>query len=170
VRLLVKQFGAALAEGALAETRRVEKSGGSFFEWAPGKPPRRRSPGGVFIWVMKSRAPEADFKRVMRRSLEIDKLLKKQKEEQHPRAPQPRPRPREEVAKHREGGSAAARGGGQRPEAKRPKRAEDGERDPDRGGGGGGGGRGDDRSRFSRGEFAGENARTRVNEAYATDV
>ena len=164
VRLLVKQFGAALAEGALAETRRVEKSGGSFFEWAPGKPPRRRSPGGVFIWVMKSRAPEADFKRVMRRSLEIDKLLKKQKEEQHPRAPQPRPRPRprEEVAKRGEEGSAA----------KRPKRAEDGERDPERGGGvgGGGGGRGDDRSRFSRGEFAGENARTRVNEAYATDV
>ena len=58
VRLLVKQFGSALAEGALRETERVEREGGSFFE-ADGKPPRRRSPGGTFIAVVKSRAPEA---------------------------------------------------------------------------------------------------------------
>ena len=46
VRLLVKQFGSALAEGALRETERVEREGGSFFE-ADGKPPRRRSRGNV---------------------------------------------------------------------------------------------------------------------------
>ena len=44
VRLLVKQFGSALAEGALRETERVEREGGSFFE-ADGKPREGGAPG-----------------------------------------------------------------------------------------------------------------------------
>ena len=43
-RLLVKQFGSALAEGALRETERVEREGGSFFE-ADGKPREGGAPG-----------------------------------------------------------------------------------------------------------------------------
>ena len=46
VRLLVKNFGATLAQGALDETNKIEKEGGSFFE-IKGKPDQRRSPGGA---------------------------------------------------------------------------------------------------------------------------
>ena len=167
VRLLVKQFGSALAEGALRETERVEREGGSFFE-ADGKPPRRRSPGGTFIAVVKSRAPEADFKRVMRRSAEIDKLLRKQREASDGGRGPPQKRRRVGIEARLEGLGgdeggidATARGGG----------------------GGRGGGRGRGRSR-GRGRGAGGGTRhghpdrggrgeggdARVNDAYATDV
>ena len=165
VRLLVKQFGSALAEGALRETERVEREGGSFFE-ADGKPPRRRSPGGTFIAVVKSRAPEADFKRVMRRSAEIDKLLRKQREasdgERGPR--QKRRRVGIEarlkgLGADEDGIDATGRDGG--------------------GGRGGGGGGGGGRSRRAGGGARpgrrdrggrGEGRDARVNDAYATDV
>ena len=42
--------------------------------------PRRRTPGGVFIRVLRSRAPEKEFKAALRRSAEIDKALRKQME------------------------------------------------------------------------------------------
>ena len=80
VRLLVKQFGASMAQGVLNETIATERKGGSFFD-IPGRPrPQRRSPGGVFIDIFKRRAPEADVKRVLEQSKEIDKVLKKQRE------------------------------------------------------------------------------------------
>ena len=93
VRLLVKNFGAALASGALKETEGIEKNGGSFYE-ADGQPPRRRSAGGVFIMVMKRRAPSKDFKRVMDESKEIDKLLKRQKGRDNPHHLPPGKKPR----------------------------------------------------------------------------
>ena len=170
VRLLVKQFGSALAEGALRETERVEREGGSFFE-ADGKPPRRRSPGGTFIAVVKSRAPEADFKRVMRRSAEIDKLLRKQREASDGGRGPPQKRRRVGIEARLEGLGgdeggidATARGGG-----------------GGRSGGGRGGGRGRGRGR-GRGAGGGtrhghpdrggrgEGGDARVNDAYATDV
>ena len=100
VRLLIREFGAALAEGALRQTERAfeadrarrrggdenrtktsnddDDDGGLYFDPGDGGPPRRRTPGGVFIRVLRSRAPEKEFKAVMRRSAEIDKLLRKQ--------------------------------------------------------------------------------------------
>ena len=171
VRLLVKQFGSALAEGALRETERVEREGGSFFE-ADGKPPRRRSPGGTFIAVVKSRAPEADFKRVMRRSAEIDKLLRKQREASDGGRGPPQKRRRVGIEARLEGLGgdeggidATARGGG-------------GGRGRGRGRGGGGG-RGRGRGRGAEGGTRhghpdrggrGEGGGARVNDAYATDV
>jgi hypothetical protein len=102
VRLLIREFGAALAEGALRQTERAfeadrarrrggdenrtktsnddDDGGGLYFDPGDGGPPRRRTPGGVFIRVLRSRAPEKEFKAVMRRSAEIDKLLRKQME------------------------------------------------------------------------------------------
>jgi hypothetical protein len=94
IRLLIKTFGAALAEGALRETERViasdraqrqgearvSETRGLYFDPADGGGLRRRTPGGVFIWILRGRAPEKEFKAVMRRSAEIDKLLKKQME------------------------------------------------------------------------------------------
>ena len=84
VRLLIAQFGTALCEGALEETIRVEKNGGSFVRLDGNGGVRRRLPGGVFIATVKSRAPAVEFKAVMRRSAEIDKLLKKQLEARGP--------------------------------------------------------------------------------------
>ena len=51
-----------------------------YFDPGDGGPPRRRTPGGVFIRVLRSRAPEKEFKAVLRRSAEIDKALRKQME------------------------------------------------------------------------------------------
>ena len=84
VRLLIAQFGAALCEGSLEETIRVEKNGGSYVTLDGAGGVRRRLPGGVFIATVKSRAPAKEFKAVMRRSAEIDKLLKKQLEARGP--------------------------------------------------------------------------------------
>ena len=128
VRLLIKTFGAGLADGALktteaafAEAKKQSRnknksasdkkaflldSGLCFFAGDNGHQGRvshgkqgatstsrvtptnqtktqelkKRSPGGVFIWVLKQRAPAAEFKNVMKRSAEIDKLLRKQME------------------------------------------------------------------------------------------
>ena len=63
-----------------------EEEGGSresdlvYFDPGDGGPPRRRTPGGVFIRVLRSRAPEKEFKAALRRSAEIDKALRKQME------------------------------------------------------------------------------------------
>ena len=84
VRLLIAQFGAALCEGALEETIRVEKNGGSFVTLDGAGGVRRRLPGGVFIATVKSRAPPVEFKAVMKRAAEIDKRLKKQLEARGP--------------------------------------------------------------------------------------
>lgn len=84
IRLLVKAFGATMAEGALKETMRIEKAGGDMFVPAPGKPAQRRSTGGVFLMVIKRRAPEKDVKRVMDESKEIDKKIKKLKQKENP--------------------------------------------------------------------------------------
>ena len=51
-----------------------------YFDPGDGGPPRRRHAGGVFIRVLRSRAPEKEFKAVLRRSAEIDKALRKQME------------------------------------------------------------------------------------------
>ena len=51
-----------------------------YFDPGDGGPPRRRTPGGAFIRVFRARAPEKEFKAVLRRSAEIDKLLRKQME------------------------------------------------------------------------------------------
>ena len=51
-----------------------------YFDPGDGGPPRRRTPGGVFIRVLRSRAPEKEFKAALRRSAEIDKALRKQME------------------------------------------------------------------------------------------
>ena len=51
-----------------------------YFDPGDGGPPRRRTPGGAFIAVFRARAPEKEFKAVLRRSAEIDKLLRKQME------------------------------------------------------------------------------------------
>ena len=115
VRLLIKTFGAALAEGALkstesafAEAKKQSQNknktkderkaflieSGLCFETEEGSSKEqgndgtkkkqlllnKRSPGGLFIWIMKKRAPSMDFKKVMKRSAEIDKLLRKQME------------------------------------------------------------------------------------------
>ena len=90
VRLLIKQFGSALCEGALKETMRIEREGGSFVTLDGAGGTRRRLPGGVFIMTMKQRAPAVDFKAVMKRSGEIDKALKKQLEARGPAPPRKR--------------------------------------------------------------------------------
>jgi hypothetical protein len=84
IRLLVKRFGVPLAEDALRETMKVERAGGSWLE-ERGRPPRRRSAGGVFISLVRKRAEARDgggraFKAVMKQSAGIDKLLREQKE------------------------------------------------------------------------------------------
>ena len=115
VRLLIKQFGSALCEGALKETMRIEREGGSFVTLDGAGGTRRRLPGGVFIMTMKQRAPAVDFKAVMKRSGEIDKALKKQLEA---RGPAP-PRKRTKVDHQSLGGG----GGGGRGTRGRPGRA-----------------------------------------------
>lgn len=59
IRLLVKRFGVPLAEDALRETMKVERAGGSWLE-ERGRPPRRRSAGGVFISLVRKRAEARD--------------------------------------------------------------------------------------------------------------
>ena len=122
VRLLIAQFGAALCEGALEETIRVEKNGGSFVTLDGAGGVRRRLPGGVFIATVKSRAPPVEFKAVMKRAAEIDKRLKKQLEARGPpggRGPPARKRPRVSVLERvgdalgdGEGTRGRGRGGG----------------------------------------------------------
>ena len=111
VRLLIKQFGSALCEGALKETMRIEREGGSFVTLDGAGGTRRRLPGGVFIMTMKQRAPAVDFKAVMKRSGEIDKALKKQLEARGPAPPRKRTK-----VDHQSlgggGGGGRGRGGG----------------------------------------------------------
>ena len=146
VRLLIAQFGAALCEGALEETIRVEKNGGSFVTLDGAGGVRRRLPGGVFIATVKSRAPPVEFKAVMKRAAEIDKRLKKQLEARGPpgggRGPPARKRPRVSVLE-RVGDGALGDGGRGRGRGRGGRGGERGRRGGrgGRGGGGGGGGR-----------------------------
>ena len=145
VRLLIAQFGAALCEGALEETIRVEKNGGSFVTLDGAGGVRRRLPGGVFIATVKSRAPPVEFKTVMKRAAEIDKRLKKQLEARGPpggRGPPARKRPRVSVLE-RVGDGALGDGGRGRGRGRGGRGGERGRRGGrgGRAGGGGGGGR-----------------------------
>ena len=135
-----------------------EEEGGSresdlvYFDPGDGGPPRRRTPGGVFIRVLRSRAPEKEFKAALRRSAEIDKALRKQMEARDgtttTRVEEARfggTKKRKEEARHVFGGTK--------------KRKEEA-----RFGGARGGGRG------GRGEGSGGGKRREANTAYADDV
>ena len=67
-------------EGDSRESPSSRESDLVYFDPGDGGPPRRRTPGGVFIRVLRSRAPEKEFKAALRRSAEIDKALRKQME------------------------------------------------------------------------------------------
>ena len=126
-----------------------------YFDPGDGGPPRRRTPGGVFIRVLRSRAPEKEFKAALRRSAEIDKALRKQMEARDSRdgttttqveeARFGGTKKRKEEARHVFGGTK--------------KRKEEA-----RFGGARGGGRG------GRGEGSGGGKRREANTAYADDV
>ena len=160
VRLLIKQFGSALCEGALKETMRIEREGGSFVTLDGAGGTRRRLPGGVFIMTMKQRAPAVDFKAVMKRSGEIDKALKKQLEARGPAPPRKRTK-----VDHQSlgGGGGGGRGGG------RGRGGVRGGRERGRRGGRGGRGRGGREGGREGGRGGGRTGGAPVT-AYAVDI
>ena len=137
-----------------------EEEGGSresdlvYFDPGDGGPPRRRTPGGVFIRVLRSRAPEKEFKAALRRSAEIDKALRKQME-----ARDGTTTTRVEEARHFCGGTKKRKEEARHVFGGTKKRKEEA-----RFGGARGGGRG------GRGEGSGGGKRREANTAYADDV
>ena len=125
-----------------------------YFDPGDGGPPRRRTPGGVFIRVLRSRAPEKEFKAALRRSAEIDKALRKQME-----ARDGTTTTRVEEARHFCGGTKKRKEEARHVFGGTKKRKEEA-----RFGGARGGGRG------GRGEGSGGGKRREANTAYADDV
>jgi hypothetical protein len=151
-----------------------EEEGGSresdlvYFDPGDGGPPRRRTPGGVFIRVLRSRAPEKEFKAALRRSAEIDKALRKQMEARDgtttTRVEEARhfcggTKKRKEEARHVFGGTKKRKEEARHVFGGTKKRKEEA-----RFGGARGGGRG------GRGEGSGGGKRREANTAYADDV